>query len=154
MYVHWFWITTRFVFTNCQTYRFYTSELAIKMCFGCGKPILHSFYFIKPCLLLRELKAEQGKWERGKLGYNGTNALVCSPLGERLINPLFPAAFRTLNASNRLRNCCSAGKANRKSLFWSCYTLWGNSKMACFDKLEKVEYPRKCRAYQKSISKP
>ena len=79
------------------------------------------------------------KRETWKLGYNGTNALVCSPLGERLINPLFPAAFRTLNASNRLRNCCSAGKANRKSLFWSCYTLWGNSKMACFDKLEKAE---------------
>ena len=113
------------------------------MCFGCGKPILNSFYFIKPCLLLRELKAEQGKWERGKLGYNGTNALVCSPLGERLINPLFPAAFRTLNASNRLRNCCSAGKANRKSLFWSCYTLWGNSKMACLDKLEKAENRKK-----------
>ena len=67
---------------------------------------------------------------------------LCSPLGERLINPLFPAAFRTLNASNRLRNCCSAGKANRKSLFWSCYTLWGNSKMACFDKLEKAENPK------------
>ena len=77
--------------------------------------------------------------------------LPYSPLGERLINPLFPAAFRTLNASNRLRNCCSAGKANRKSLFWSCYTLWGNSKMACFDKLkdfQKKKHPENVKLIQ------
>ena len=46
--------------------------------FNIIQSFFQGFYFIKPCLLLRELKAEQGKWERGKLGYNGTNALVCS----------------------------------------------------------------------------